>query len=212
MQTITELVIEKTDSGVFTREQAAFWVENHGAKLDALLKRAIANHEIVRIHKGLYCLPIRFLKKNINPLELAQRIHGPSYISLESALSYYGWIPEAVHAVTSITQSRSRTFTTPLGVFSYTRIPQNRFLSGVRRFELDGGDAFFMATPIKALADYVYVHRCEWVSSEPVVNSLRVDTECFVDIRADLFDEIIPSYRSGRVRRFLNGLRKELRL
>ena len=154
MQTATELAIEKAGhGGVFTREQAAVWAGNRGARLDALLKRAVARREVWRIHRGLYCLADRYTHAGVNPLELAQRIHGPSYVSLETALSHHGWIPEAVQRDHQRGLGRARTFDTPLGLFTFTRVPQRRFLSGVRRVSTEGGGAFFLATPLKALAD-----------------------------------------------------------
>jgi len=212
MKTITEIAIEKAEGGVFAREQAALWVGNRGARLNALLKRAVASGEVWRVRRGLYCLSDRYARGKINPLGLAQRIHGPSYVSLETALSHHGWIPEAVHAVTSVVLGRSRTFDTPVGLFSFTRVPQGQFLAGVRRTSSEKGDAFFLATPLKALADYVYAHRCDWHSAAPVVGSLRVEHESLAELTRELFDEVMPAYRPGRVSRFLAGLRKDLEL
>ncbi len=212
MQTVTEIVLEKAERGVFTRDQAALWVGSRGARLDALLKRAVASREVWRVRRGLYCLSDRYRHGRINPLELAQRVHGPSYISLETALSHHGWIPEAVQAVTSVTLSRSRTFNTPVGLFSFTRVPQRRFLSGARRVSEEGGDAFFLATPLKALADHVYVQRHDWHSSAPVIESLRVEDELLAELTGERFDEVMFAYKPGRVTRFLAGLRKDLRL
>ena len=212
MQTATEIALEKADRGVFTREQAALWFQDRGARLDALLKRAVASREVRRIRRGLYCLSDRYLRGRVNPLELAQRVHGPSYISLETALSHHGWIPEAVQAVTSVALGRSRTFDTPVGLFSYTRVPQRIFLAGVRRVSVDGGGAYFLATPLKALADLVYVQRLDWRSVDPVVESFRVEGESFAELTGELFDEVMAAYRPGRVRRFLDGFRKDLKL
>ncbi len=212
MQTATEIALEKAERGVFTRDQAALWVQGGGARLDALLKRAVANREVWRVRRGLYCLSDRYTQSRVNPLELAQRIHGPSYVSLETALSHHGWIPEAVQAVTSVALGRSRTFDTPVGLFSFTRVPQRVFLAGVRRVSVDGGSAFFMATPLKALADLVYTQRRDWLSAAPVVESLRVEEESLAELTRKLFDEVMAAYRPGRVCRFLAGLRKDLRL
>lgn len=197
---------------VFTREQASCWVNANGARLDALLKRAVASGEVWRVRRGLYCLSTQYLKQPIDPLGLAQRIHGPSYISLESALSYHGWIPEAVHAITCASLQRSREFSTPLGLFSFVRVPQLDFFGGVSRASGEGGDNFFLATPLKALSDYVYVCRRDWYSAGPLVESLRVDEEALAGLTSEMFDEVAPLYRSARVRRFLAGLRKELGL
>ena len=212
MQTITEIALERAERGVFTREQAALWVGSRRARLDALLKRAVASGEVWRVCKGLYCLSRRYTQGRINPLELAQRIHGPSYVSLETALSQHGWIPEAVRAITSVTLERSRTFNTTIGLFSFTRVPQRRFLSGVRRISSDGGDAFFLATPLKALADHVYVQKYDWISAAPIVQSLRVDPEYLADLTGALFDEVMSAFGAGRVSRFLAGLREDLKL
>jgi len=212
MQTITEIALERAKRGIFTREQAALWVGRRGAALDALLKRAVASTEVRRVHRRLYCLADRYMKDRINPLEVAQRIHGPSYISLETALSYHGWIPEAVHAITCVTLGRSRTFNTPVGLFSFTRIPQRIFMSGVRRTMREGEGAFFLATPLKALADHVYAQRCDWHSIAPVVESLRIDDEFLAELSGDLFDEVMSAYKPGRVVRFLAGLREDLKL
>ena len=212
MQAITEIVLQGKGERVFTREQAGCWVNANGARLDALLKRAVASGEVWRVRRGLYCLSTQYLKRPLNPLGLAQRIHGPSYISFESALSCHGWIPEAVHAITSTSLQRSREFSTPLGLFSFVRVPQLDFFGGVGRTSGDGVDSFFLATPLKALSDYVYVCRRDWDSAEPLVESLRIEEEALAGLTAEMFDEVTPLYRSARVHRFLAGLRKDMKL
>ena len=210
MKTMTELALERAKRGIFTREECACWINDSGARLNALLKRAVASGEVLRIVRGLYCLDKRYLRAPLNPLELAQRIQGPSYISMESALAYHGWIPEAVYTVTSASVERSRAFETPLGMFSFTRIPQARFYAGVARIEVETGGSFLMAEPLKALADYVYVHDCQWASVTPVLESLRVDEGSLAELRPDSFDLLTNQYRAHGVGRFLAGLRKDL--
>ena len=212
MQALTEMAFERAERGIFTRDQAALWAGNRGARLDGLLKRAVARGEIGRVHRGLYCLADRYVRRKVNPLELAQRIHGPSYVSAETALSHHAWIPEAVHAITSAAVGRSRSFDTPLGLFVFTRIPQRKFLAGVRRSSEEEGGAFFLATPLKALADLVYIQQRDWRSAAPVMESLRVEEEALAGLTGELFDEVMSAYKPGRVSRFLAGLRKDLGL
>jgi hypothetical protein len=171
----------------------------------------VGRHEIRRIHRGLYALADRYTHAKVNPLELAQRIHGPSYVSLESALSHHGWIPEAVRAITSVTPGRARSFDTPLGRFTYTRVPQRSFLSGVRRLSTQGGGALFLATR-KAVADYVYAQRLDWRDAAPLRDSLRVEEDSLAELTAETFDEAMAAYGPGRISRFLVGLRKDLKL
>jgi len=85
---------------------------------------------------------------------IANKLYQPSYISLEMALSYYGFIPEVVYGMTSITTKPTREFVTPRGVFSYQRIKKVAF-TGYRFAEVENTRAL-MAEPEKALADYLY--------------------------------------------------------
>ncbi len=212
MQTVTELSLERAKGGVFTRQEVACWIDNDGARLDALLKRAVAAQEILRIRRGLFCLAARYTQHAVHPFELAQSILGPSYVSLEAALAHHGWIPEAVYTITCASRSRSRSFDAPLGRFSYVRVPQKIFFTGVKRQELQSGGVFFLADPLKALADYVYVHGVDWVGLRPVRESLRVENAELDTLTAESFEPLMWNYRSGRVRRFLDTMRRELKL
>jgi predicted transcriptional regulator of viral defense system len=212
MQTITEIALQKAKRGVFTRREAAYWADNDGARLDALLKRSVSTKEVVRICRGLFYLANKYTQGPIHSFELSQRIFGPSYISLESALSHHGWIPEAVYSITSVSQKRSRDFKTPLGLFSYTRIPQNLFFAGVRREELADGGTFLVAEPLKALADYIHAHSCDWLGIAPVVESLRIEETELAALTTRSFEQLEGVYRSTRVCRFLESIQKEMKL
>ena len=72
------------------------------------------------VKKGLYIAGPAINTAKPEPFLLANHILGPSYVSVDTALSYHGWIPERVYEVASITTKASRKFTTPLGVFTYT--------------------------------------------------------------------------------------------
>jgi hypothetical protein len=220
MQKLTETALEKSDTGTFTLMEMVCWVGGSSDRQFALLNRALNSGEIIRIHRGLYCLAAKYLRRKLDPLILSQRIYGPSYISLETALSYHGWIPEAVYAITSTSLGRSREFETPLGHFSYTRVPQKVFYTGVTRIEkgiagtnepgLHAGESFFMGSPLKALTDYVYVRKLDWTSADPIIQSLRIDENSLSGIVAEDFDRLLANYASRRVLRFLEGLRKDL--
>ena len=210
MQQLTEIAMQKAPSGIFTRPEVACWVGGSPQRQFSLLKRALAAGEVVRVHRSLYCLADKYLRQKVDPRVLAQRIYGPSYISVESALSHHAWIPEAVYAITSVSLERSREYDTPLGLFSFSRVPQKTFYATVQRVEESNAGSFLLASPLKALADYVYVHKCDWNSARPVIESLRVDESLLAGIDADGFDRLAGNYSSRRVQRFLKGLRKDL--
>jgi hypothetical protein len=176
-----------------------------------LIKRAIAHGELIHIRRGLYCLAEKYQRQPLNLFWLAQQIYGPSYISFESALSHHGWIPEAVHTVTSASLKRSRHLDTPLGVFSYTRIPCDPLLTGVIR-ETEGKIVYLIAKPWKALADMVYAHKKSWRGVQPLVQSLRIDEESLAQTDPRELEEIQETFRSRRVLKFLKGVGKDLKL
>ena len=212
MQALTELVLLNTQKGWFVRREAVGWVGKAGAVFDGVLKRALAAGEVLRVARGLYCLRSDLLAFKLDPHVFATLIDGPSYLSLESALAYRGWIPEAVYSFASASLGRSREFETPFGVFSYKRVPQKNFYAGVERVQLEREGAFFLASPLKALSDLVYLNGWNWNSAKPVVESLRVEEENLSELKSEDFEEIAECYRSGRVRKFLVGLRKDLGL
>jgi hypothetical protein len=211
MQRLTEIAFEKADHGIFTRAEVACWVGGSRERQFSLVKRALASGEITHVRRGLYCLAPKYLRGKIDPRVLAQRICGPSYISLETALSYHGWIPEAVYAITSTSLDRSREFDTPLGRFSFTRVPQTTFYAEVSRVENEPGSSFLLASPLKALADYVYTHKQDWNCARPVIESLRVDEGLLAGVEIEACDLLLANYPALRVRRFLKGLRKGIK-
>jgi predicted transcriptional regulator of viral defense system len=79
-----------------------------------------------------------------------------SYISLQSALAFYGMIPEHVPVTTSVTTSRPAHWETSLGIFDFRRI-QVEFFEGYRLVDVSEKQRAFVATPEKALLDLVYL-------------------------------------------------------
>lgn len=210
MQRITELALAHSRTGVFTRVEVAAWVRGTADAEAALVKRALAKGEVIRICRGLYCLGNRHRSRAVDSLAVAQLIMGPSYVSLEAALAFHNWLPEAVETVTSVCDARSRRFQTPIGGFRFDRVPQKNLFAAVCRVPRADGQAAFVATPLKALADYVSVHRADWRGVEPLIESLRLPPACIGAIEPAECAELAANYRSRRVHRFLAGLGREV--
>lgn len=86
----------------------------------------------------------------------ANQIYSPSYVSMESALSFHGFIPEGVFQVTSCTTLKTQRFDTPIGRFFYRRIKPVLFF-GYKLIEWDKTN-YKIAEPEKAIIDYMYLH------------------------------------------------------
>lgn len=105
----------------------------------------------IKLRNGLYCLK----SKQPNVYALANRLYQPSYLSLETALSFYGIIPEVVYSLTSITTRTSREFIALGQSFTYTRLKPEVFQGYF--LKTDGFGKFFIAEAEKALVDYLYL-------------------------------------------------------
>jgi len=86
----------------------------------------------------------------------ANKIYSPSYVSLESALSLYGFIPEGVFQITSCSTLKTNKFDAPLGQFKYRNLKKELFW-GYRLRQSNRG-VYKVAEPEKALIDYFYLN------------------------------------------------------
>ena len=174
------------------------------------IKRAVASGDLIRLRRGLYIVGERWRRGHLlESYEIAQGIYGPSFISLESALSYHGLIPEAVYTMTSVTTKRRKSFNTPLGQFSYQSVPSFNFYIGAERIE-DGGSVYFMASPWRAIADFIYCHKLDWKGLAPLEESLRIDPNDIARARLEDVEALVYYFKSRRVTRFFQNIVKEL--
>lgn len=142
---------------------------------------------IEKIRNGYYRLTSRPVLGDADLFFIANRIYQPSYVSLESALRWYDFIPEGVFTVTSISTRKTQTFKTPEGVFSYKSIRSDLFF-GYRLEELNDF-RFKMADPAKALLDFLYLH--PHLETEDDFYELRLNT---LEIKDRLNWKLVDGY------------------
>lgn len=171
------------------------------------VKRALKEKILIRLRRGIYLIAKKD-RSLINAFEIAQQLYGPSYISFESALSYHGWIPEAVYMTTSASAKRSLSIQTKVGMFSYEHTPKDQFFMAVERKE-DKDSICLIAHPWKALADYMYVRRKKWKTFAEVIEDLRLDEAKIEASDKETLKEIACYYHSPRVRRFAQMILEE---
>jgi predicted transcriptional regulator of viral defense system len=173
-------------------KHALYKYKNPRIKINDLLKKG----EIIRVKKGLYVFGPKLARLPYSKETLANLIYGPSYISLEYALSFYGLIPERVETVTSITNKRKKHFNTPTGVFSYKYINPSIYSYGVTLYELDKNHSILIASKEKALSDMLYF-------SDKMTNEAQIEKYLFEDLRIDT--EELAGFNLRKVRK-LAGL------
>jgi len=120
------------------------------------LSRWVKSGKLIQLRRGLYVLSEPYRKTQPHPFYLANKLQRGSYVSLQSALEYYGLIPEYVPAVTSITTRRSQTLATPLGNFIFRHVKSELFFDYVQ-IDMGGKQLAFVATPEKSLLDLLYL-------------------------------------------------------
>ena len=112
--------------------------------------------KLYQLRRGVYALAPPYQQSKPHPFVLANHLARGTYDSCQSALAYYGLIPEYVPSVTSVTTSRTGCWETPLGRFEYRHIKQELFY-GYRSEAFAMGQTAMVAGPEKALLDLVYL-------------------------------------------------------
>ncbi|MBK5280407.1 MAG: hypothetical protein JJE09_16230 [Bacteroidia bacterium] len=134
------------------------------------------------VKKGLYIAGPKLSSSRPEPFLLANHILGPSYVSLETALAYYDFIPERVFEIASMTTKASRKFKTETGTFSYTRLPLPYYSFGIRQLKLADDQYAMVATPEKALCDKIIttsgmLFRSKKSTREFLLENMRMDED-----------------------------------
>ena len=119
------------------------------------LSRWVKTGKILQLRRGLYTIAPPYQKNKPHPFLIANHLQKASYVSLQSVLSFYGFIPEVVNIVTSVSTGRPERLETPLGPYEFRHI-KRELLFGYQMIEL-GGQSAFVATPEKALLDLIYL-------------------------------------------------------
>ncbi|MBQ1184419.1 MAG: hypothetical protein IIX55_01795, partial [Muribaculaceae bacterium] len=137
---ITTSVIESLYPELKSPDKKVAWLEKNGY--------------IIRLKRGLYVVNPEHSGKILSSELIANHLYAPSYISMSTALRYYGLIPEEVYTHQSMTIKHSRSFQTPIGNYDYKYISRTSFSVGVRSMH-KGEYAFLIASPEKALCDLI---------------------------------------------------------
>lgn len=216
MQTLTEQLL---DAGLADRvlsdSQLSRLLEGSSQRRYNLVNRAMKAGELIRLSRGLYMLADKYRSKPFHPYALAQMLVPGSYVSMETALSFHGWIPESVHTCVSVVPGRkSMNFMhEKMGSFTFhpLAIQKGHFLELVERVEV-GGQALLMANPLRALMDLVCFRKLAWQGLSWIEQGMRIDAVVLDAVTAADIQCLKHVYKHRRVLNFLSELAAELRL
>jgi hypothetical protein len=177
------------------------------SKLTTLLKKG----DLIRVKKGLYLFGSEYRKGPYSLEIMANKIYGPSYVSREYALAYYGLIPEYVAEVTSISTKRTRNFDTPIGRFSYAYLPLKLYQVNFSLVSVRNNETALLATPEKALADLLYFRDDHPDTLNELVDllfdDLRLDNALVSRMRIGMFNEILKAGGSPMIKLIIEWLK-----
>ena len=178
---VTTSIIESFYPDLKSAEKKVVWLEKNGY--------------IIRLKRGLYVVNPEYTGKRLSNELIANHLYAPSYVSMSTALRYYGLIPEAVYVNQSMTVKHSRSFQTPIGNYDYKCISRGAFAVGVRT-EHVADYAFLIASPEKALCDLIansskvnlrYMKDVE----NYLENDIRMDVDEFMKFDPSVLEEYI---------------------
>lgn len=166
------------------------------------IHRLIQKGVLIKLKRELYCLGTKYRAYSLHPFHIAQFIYGPSYISLESALSFHQLIPEAVKVVTCVTSKRNKSFNTTEGGFNYHKTPLANLYCQVKHYHNEDYQ-FLLAKPFKALCDYIYCYKKDYKSLSELQDDLRLDLSELPLLSSNERQELIDYYNNKRVKEFI---------
>ena len=127
---------------------------------------------IVKLRQGFYTFQEACSQPNF-PFFLSNFIYKPSYISLQSALAFYGIIPEAVTQITAVSSLKTAEFQTGMLQFSYKKVKPNLIFGYEQK--TFGNHTICIATPEKAILDLLYLY--PFYNTELEIENLRLDDD-----------------------------------
>lgn len=168
---------------------------------------------VIRLKRGLYVVAPEVSRVALSTELIANHLYAPSYVSMQTALRYYGLIPEAVYTTQSMTLKHTRSFDTPIGRFEYRTISREAFAIGVTSINKQNY-AFLIATPEKAL--------CDLIAYSPKVNlryltdveqyleeDIRFETEELRNLDITIFDRYVKvGKKANSIETLINYLKK----
>lgn len=158
---------------------------------------------LTALKSGLYFYNPVYDEALVSKEIVANVLLGPSYISFDYALWYHGLIPESIETVQSATTKRSKSYSTPLGVFSYKQVKKELYNIALEIHDSKGGN-FIIASKEKALCDKVYYTKDIPIRSKSAMfafleDDLRIDLDELIESDIEVFQEYYKVTKSKKI-------------
>ena len=169
------------------------------------LTRWTKQNLLVKLRNSWYSFPDYLKTPNIQYF-VSNKIYTPSYVSLHSALAFYGIIPEAIVQTTAVSSLKKANFENNFGSFSYQQILPKLMFGNEQKTFLNK-HSLFLATPEKAILDLLYLY--PQYNSEQEIIEMRFDEEFMQeDLNVERLNEFTEKFQSKVLRNRVNLLLK----
>ncbi len=180
---------------------------SHYSSPKSKLSRMVKQGDYIQIVKGLY-----ETDKSTPAHLLAGSIYGPSYLSFEYALSYYGLIPEAVYVITcaAFEKKKKKKYETPFGTFTYRDVPSEAFPLGLNLVK-EKNYFYRIASPEKAVCDKLYTMEPAGNMRELFIlltEDLRIERAELQKLDLSVIGELSDKYHTGNIKKLYSLLRR----
>ena len=214
MQTITEKLMHSgLGHRVVSQAQLARLVEGTPQRRYNLVNRAMQHGELLQLRRGLYLLAPKMQNSSLHPYVLAQALQPGSYISMETALSFHGWIPESVPTTLSVLPGRRQLVVNHplLGLYRFYPLALHcgQFLQAVDR-HIFSGQVALVAQPLRALLDMLCFRKLGVTDMKTLTASMRIDDELFASVNPATWELLQQVYLHKRMRECIQSLRREV--
>jgi hypothetical protein len=161
-------------------------------KINDLVKQDV----LIQVKRGMFIPGPQSLTNAPEKLLLANHLWGPSYVSSDSALSYWGLIPERVYETISMTTNLAKIYKTPVGRFRYIRLPLPYYSLGIQRVELASNQMTLIAGKEKSLCDKIITTqrlklRSVKQTREYLTEDLRISKELLRELNTSLINDYL---------------------
>ncbi|MFV0553196.1 MAG: hypothetical protein ACK5LR_00655 [Mangrovibacterium sp.] len=169
------------------------------------------SQQIIRLKREIYVVSPEITHQLLSTELIANHIYNPSYVSMESALRYYGLIPEQVYTTKSMTTNRSKEFENSIGKFKYITTDSDYFSIGISLKTIDNKYTFLIASPEKALCDLIIsTPKLRIQSAKALTNyleeDLRFDLSSLPQMNPSIIEACIAKGKKKDTLRFLLNL------
>lgn len=162
------------------------------------ISELIKSGDLTSIKNGLYIPGKRSKVPVPEPFLIANHLWGPSYVSFESALSFWGFIPERVFEISSVTVKITKRYKTSAGRFTYRHAELPYYSYGIINTRLTEKQRVLIACPEKAICDKIAMTPGVQLRSpkqviEFLVEDLRIDTDKIQELGVEMINSWISA-------------------